>query len=102
MNKLKLHDEFCNDDINHFTNYDYFLQLVDNGQFSALKEFISEIDTKGLLNLIRYNDFKEIVMTYLETEIINRCDSVKKFDTCFKCQSNEYLEGGKLWGFQKA
>lgn len=48
-----LEQEFYNDDPEHFTNYDYVIQLIDNGQWSVLKEFLKELENKALVTLIR-------------------------------------------------
>lgn len=51
--RYSLGDEFDNSSAvngyNHFTHYDYLLQLIDNGQLGAFKDHIKEITNKGLL-----------------------------------------------------
>lgn len=74
MNKLLEH-EFDNGDINHFTNYDYILQLCENGQSAAFKEFIKGIPSKEILTLLRDNEYdinSDYRMEILTSEILSR------------------------------
>lgn len=73
--KSNLNDQFDNDDLNHFTHYDYLLQLIDNGQYSAFKYHLREISTKSLLRFLRFLEIMPTEQTYKETveeEILER------------------------------
>jgi hypothetical protein len=64
-----LQQELYNDEPEHFTNYDYIIQLIDNGQYSVLKDFLKEIDNVGLINLVRNRMKGE---KYFADEILRR------------------------------
>lgn len=70
----RLWDEFCNDDIDHFSNYDYLLQVCDNGQWGPMKEFIKGIQSKDLLTMIKNNqeELGRFGIEYIATEIESR------------------------------
>lgn len=74
MSKRKrLHEEFYNDEPEHFTNYDYILQLVENGQLSTFKEFIKEIVAMDLLNILTNNsEIKDTYLFHIKEEILER------------------------------
>jgi hypothetical protein len=74
--KIKLHDEFNNNEINHFSNYDYILQLNTNGQFSPYKEFLKELDNNSLLILAIHHggELKDIFYKELKNEILKRME----------------------------
>lgn len=70
----ELHQEFHNQDPEHFTNYDYILQLSDNGQYSPFKEFIKELSSNALLTLIKNNkhELKTAFYDQLSDELLSR------------------------------
>lgn len=66
-----LQDEFDNNEPEHFTYYDYFCQLCDNGQYSAIKGLLKELDNKSLLTLHR--EWSRLtVVAYIESELLTR------------------------------
>jgi hypothetical protein len=76
MNNLQ--SEFDNDDINHFTYYDYLLQCNENGQLRSFISTIQTIELTGLIGLLRrnQNEFKERFMDALHKEILIRVEGV--------------------------
>ena len=73
---LRLQDEFDNGEAEHFTNYDYLTQLVDNGRPSVFKEFIKEINTEGLITFISVTDIRYLFRQYVLAEILKRTGEV--------------------------
>jgi len=51
MKLFKLHDDFDNGEINHFTHYDYMNQLIENGQMNEFKSHIKKLDNGGVISL---------------------------------------------------
>lgn len=72
MKKYFLDDEFDNDDINHFTHYDYLNQLVENGQHSAFKEHIKEITGSSLLRYYLVMEGSVTFKNHVTDEILKR------------------------------
>lgn len=71
MNKLS--DEFDNEELNHFTHYDYLLQVIINGQFSAFKDHLKEIINKDLIWFIQIMpECPEIYKNAVCSEILKR------------------------------
>lgn len=68
---MKLTDEFDNDDINHFTVYDYILQVVENGQLSSFKETIKKLDDDQLVTLLEILE-KGLYKSFTSQEIVKR------------------------------
>lgn len=54
--RFELQDEFDKSQdengYNHFTHYDYLLQVIGNGQMSAFKSHLKEITSEGLLTFL--------------------------------------------------
>lgn len=50
---INLLDQFDDFDTEDFTNFNYIEQLIVNGQWSVLKDFLKKVDNIGLVNLIR-------------------------------------------------
>lgn len=67
----ELQDEFDNSELNHFTNFDYFQQLVANGRFSAMREFIKDLSVIALLRLFKLSASSTVVHI-LKDEIKSR------------------------------
>lgn len=73
MKKLhKLSDEFDNGEIEHFTHYDYLMQVINNGQPTALKEHVEEIQTRSLLVFFDRAEMTETYREIIRLEIIKR------------------------------
>jgi len=72
--KFELEDEFDNEELNHFTHYDYLLQTIDNGQRGALKEALKAISNKSLIHFLKimpkWDSFADIVIC----EMLERMD----------------------------
>ncbi len=52
MAKAELQDEFDNGELNHFSHYDYLLQVIHNGQGSAFKDHLSEMSNNALVTFL--------------------------------------------------
>jgi hypothetical protein len=70
--KKQLHDEFDNGEPEHFTNYDYVLQVSENGQLSAFKLFIKQLDHEALVHLAVHQEFNHSMLEELRAEILRR------------------------------
>lgn len=72
---MKLHtlsDEFDNGEINHFTHYDYMLQVVHNGQPSALRDHVKQMRVASLIKFIDRTELSEVYRNIIRDEIIKR------------------------------
>ena len=68
MKKLNpLHNLFCDD----LTYQEYFEQIKTNGQYSVIKELLSELNTYSLLRLYKYEG-SPVIQGYIEEEFNNR------------------------------
>ena len=68
----ELEREFCKNDEESFTNYDYLMQLIDNGRLSVFKEFIQKLSHKALMELFKIPWMKSIYKNEVELVILNR------------------------------
>lgn len=66
----ELSEEFDNDDINHFTHYDYLLQVIENGQPSAFRAHIKTISKKSLLQFLQIMPQRATYKTIVLDEIL--------------------------------
>jgi hypothetical protein len=70
----ELTDEFDNEELNHFTHYDYLLQLIENGQFSAFKEHIKELSNEAVVKCLEvfYQGYSSGYKNMIRDEILRR------------------------------
>jgi hypothetical protein len=70
--RFKLTDEFDSNQIEHFTHYDYLLQLITNGQPSDFAKHIKKINNRALLHFMCIMPQISIFVTYTSDEILSR------------------------------
>lgn len=72
---MKTHDlqtEFDNEDENHFTHYDYLLQLIENGQFSSFTEHLKELKNSALVRFFEIMPDKKSFKLIVSEELLIR------------------------------
>lgn len=69
--KHELTDEFDNDQPEHFTHYDYLLQVIVNGQPSAFREHIKKLSNDALVTLLTIVE-GQTYKNYVSKEILER------------------------------
>jgi hypothetical protein len=72
MKRVSLQTEFCNDELEHFTYYDYLKQACLNGQLSSFKETIKEINNEGIIRLNQNMVFNGAYLDAVENEALER------------------------------
>ena len=50
--KHELQEEFDSEEMYHFTHYDYLMQTMENGQYSAFKVHLREMSNKALVAIL--------------------------------------------------
>ena len=70
--KFELQDEFDNGDINHFTHYDYLLQLYENGQASEFRNHLTKLSNEAVVDFLKIKP-KDLTSTqWVRNEILSR------------------------------
>lgn len=72
MLRHDLTEEFDNDEPEHFTHYDYLLQLIENGQFSAFSEHLKTLKNSALVRFFEIMPDKKSFKLLVSEEIILR------------------------------
>jgi hypothetical protein len=72
MSMHKLNDPFDTDQAEHFTHYDYLLQVIENGQGSALRDHIKVITNKSLIRFYEIMPNFPAYRKIVQDEILKR------------------------------